>query len=284
MAPGTSPSVRFRRIGRTLRELREEANRSLRTAGRDLDRSPSNLSMIENGLQPIRPRDLAQILDYYGVEEGPVRQSLLHLAEQGREKDWTRAFQGRVSLAAQDFASLERDSARLRSFQPGRVPGLMQTEAYARAVMAAAPPDTAQDEAGLVGFRMNRQRILDNASPPRYEAVIGESALYQRVGSDAVMSAQLSHLARQARREHITVRVLPFSAGSIASYTGSFEILELDPPGRLMVVVVEDLTRLSFREQDDEVNEYDGYFSHIWAAALDNGRSLTLIEEIASRP
>jgi len=282
MAHENPPSVRFRRIGRTLRELREEANRSLRTAGRDLDRSPSNLSMIENGRQPIRPRDLGQILDYYGVRDGPLRQSLMYLAEQGRERDWTGAYQGRISPAGQDLASLERDSGRICSFQPARVPGLLQTEACARAVITSGPANPSLDVAGLVAFRLGRQRILGQPDPPRFEAVIGEAALRQQVGGPEAMREQLSQLAHQSRHDHISLRVLPFSAGGPIWHSGSFDTLELRQPGELTVVVLENLTHMSFREKDDEVAEFQRFFAHVWEIALDEARSLDLIEEIAS--
>ncbi|MBO2455602.1 helix-turn-helix domain-containing protein [Actinomadura barringtoniae] len=282
MAHENWPSVRFRRIGRTLRELREEANRSLRTAGRDLDRSPSNLSMIENGLQPIRPRDLAPILTYYGVHDGPLRESLIHLAAQGREKDWTSAYQGRISPAGQDLASLERDSGRICSFQPGRVPGLLQTEVSARDVITAGPANPSLDVEGLVAFRMDRQRVLSQPDLPRFETVVGESALRQKVGGPAAMREQLLHLVSQSRYDHISLRVLPYSAGGLAWYSTSFDILDLRPPGRLTVVVLENFTHMSFREKDDEVAEFQKFFAHVWKIALDEARSLDLIEEIAS--
>lgn len=277
------PSVRFRRIGRTLRELREDANRSLRTAGRHLDRSPSNLSMIENGLQPIRPRSLAHILDYYGVRDGPLRDSLLHLAAQGRESDWTRAYEGRVSAASLDIASLERDSELLRSFQPGRMPGLTQTEDYTHGVMAAAPSGSPRDDEGLVAFRMSRQRILNDPAPPRFEALIGEAALHQQVGGPRVMAAQLARLIAFAQRDHVAIRVLPFSVGAFACFTTPFDIFMLRPPGQLTVVVVSDLTQVSFRERDEEVATYQGFFNHVWGLALDESHSLAHIERIASQ-
>jgi hypothetical protein len=123
------PSVRFRRIGRTLRELRDET-----------------------GMQPIRARDLAQILDFYGVRDGPERESLLHLARQGRKKNWPRSLEGRISAAALDFASLESDSALIRTFHPNLVPGLLQIEDYIRAVVSVGPDSKDPRQRGARGL------------------------------------------------------------------------------------------------------------------------------------
>jgi transcriptional regulator with XRE-family HTH domain len=280
--PDKGPSVRFRRIGRTLRELREDAGLTLSAAGRRLERSTASLSMIENGLQQIRPRDLAYILDFYGVPSGPVRASLLHLAQQGRQKDWMRSYEGRISAAGLDYASCEADSAVIRGFELYLVPGLLQTEAYARAVMDAGLPSETRDNAELVAFRMARQKILARPDPPRLVVVIGEAALRQSVGGRDVMRAQLERLIEAAALDHVALRVLPFSAGARPGLDGRFNIFDLRAPGRLTVVVVEDLTRMSFRERDEEAIVFAAVFDRLRAAALDEARSLALMKRIRS--
>lgn len=280
--PEKGSSIRFRRIGRTLRELREDAGLTLSTAGRRLERSSASLSMIENGMQPIRPRDLAFILDFYGVGDGALRESLLHLAAQGRQKDWTHRYEGRISAAGLDYASCEADSALIRAFELYLVPGLLQTEEYARAVMDAGPPSGTRDNAELVAFRMARQAIVARAAPPRLVAVIGEAALRQRVGGGPVMRAQIERLIEATALDHVEIRVLPFTAGARPGLDGRFNLFDLRAPGRLTVVVVEDLTRISFRERDEEAAVFAAVFDRLRAAALEETCSRELMKRIRS--
>jgi transcriptional regulator with XRE-family HTH domain len=283
MAADKAPSVRFRRIGRTLRELREEAGLTLVAAGRRLERSPASLSVIENGTQAIRPRDLAFILDRYNVAPGPRRDSLLHLAHQGQKKDWTRRYEGRISPAGLDYASIEADSAVIRSFELYLIPGLLQTEDYAGAVMGTRLRVESHGNTELVEFRMARQKIMFGEDPPRLEVVLGEAALRQCVGGKSVMRIQLDRLIEVAGHEHITLRVLPFSAGAQPSLGGRFNIFDLRAPGHLTVVAVEDLTRISFRERDEEAEMFVNAFARLSAAALDETRSLALMKQIRSK-
>lgn len=282
MSSANRSSVRYRRIGRTLRKLREERGWTLATAGRHLEWSAASLSTIETGQLAIRARGLAPILDVYGMRDGPERESLLHLARQGRKKDWPRSYEGRISAAALDIASLESDCAVIRCFHPSLVPGLLQIEDYTRAVVSVGQDIKTRDNAELVAFRMSRQRILDQPDPPQLFVVVGEAALRQHIGGPDVLRAQLRRLLDVATCDHITLRVLPFSADVHPGVNGAFDLFTLRPPGRLTVAVVEDLTQVSFREREEEVAAYDRAFAAIGAAALDEARSRALIERIVS--
>ena len=255
---------------------------TLATAGRRLERSAASLSTIETGGQAIRARDLAQILDFYGVRDGPERESLLHLARQGRKKDWPRSLEGRVSPAALDIASLESDSAVIRSFHPGLVPGLLQTTDYTRAVVGVGQDIKTRDNVELVTFRMSRQRLLMRPDSPLLRAIVGEAALRQHIGGPAVMRAQLRRLLTATGYDNIALRVVPYSAGVHPGVNGPFVLFTLRPPGRLSVAVVEDLTQVSFREREEEVAAYAQAFEDISAAALDEASSLELVERIMS--
>jgi Domain of unknown function (DUF5753) len=181
-----------------------------------------------------------------------------------------------------DYASVEADSAMIRGFELYLVPGLLQTEEYARAVMDIGLPSETRDDKELVAFRMARQQILTRPDPPRLLAVIGEAALRQRVGGRAVMRAQLDRLIEAAGLDHVALRVLPFSAGARPGLDGRFNIFDLRAPGRLTVVVVEDLTRMSFRERDEEAAVFAQVFHRLRTAAPDESHSLALVKRIRS--
>ncbi|MDL4776559.1 helix-turn-helix domain-containing protein [Actinomadura xylanilytica] len=282
MAHPNRPSVRFRRIGGALRQAREDARLTIDTASRRFGRSPDWFSTVENGLHLIRVDDLGELLDFYGITEGPLRDSLIHLAAQGRRKNWTRAFQGRISPAALDLASLEADSASIHTFQPNLVPGLLQTQDYTRAVMAAGLPGAVEDIDSLVDFRMARQAVLNQPDAPRYDAIISESVLGHQVGNPSIMHGQLMHLARVATLSHIGLHVLPNSASAYLWISVPFNIFTLRPPGQLTVVVADQVTQFAFTEDDAGVEAHNEIYDHLLSVTLDQPRSLEVIQRLVS--
>ena len=227
MSSANRPTVRSRRIGGALRNLRDEKSMTLDAVARRMVRSQAWLSTVETGLQPIHPDDLVRLLDFYDVPDGPLRESLLHLAAQGQQKNWERAREGRISAAALDLASLEADSALIRTFQPNLVPGLLQTEDYARTVIEAGLPSATRDNAELLTFRMNRQAVLMRPDPPKFHGIIGEAVLHQQVGDASAMRTQLQRLIDAARLDHHVLQVLPYSASACLGITGSFDLIAL---------------------------------------------------------
>jgi transcriptional regulator with XRE-family HTH domain len=165
-------SARLRRIGRTLRELREENGITLKTAGRRVERSSGSLSLIENGLQPLRLRDLKHILDVYGVPDNALRAGLMELADQSRQTGWWTDFKGLLSPTSLDYASLEWDASFIGVVESAVVPGLLQTEEYTRAIMrsgiSVSPPAEIER---FVTYRMARQQVLRKDQPPWFKAL-----------------------------------------------------------------------------------------------------------------
>lgn len=282
MAHSPRPSVRFRRIGGALRQAREERRLTLETAARRFGRSQGWLSTVENGVQIIRVDDLTDLLDFYGIPEGVLRSSLLHLAAQGRRKNWAHAFEDRISPGALDLVSLETDSELIRSFQPSLIPGLLQTEDYARSVIETGLPSTTRNNDELVAFRKARQQIHTNTQPPTYQALITEATIHQVVGNTTVMRNQLQHLIAVARMDHVSIRMLPYEASAYLWINIPFDLLFLRPPGSLTIAVVEHLARSIFYEEVREVAYHEEVFEHIWAAALDESLSMQTIERIMS--
>ncbi|MEV5752334.1 helix-turn-helix transcriptional regulator [Actinoallomurus sp. NPDC052308] len=277
------PSVRLRRIGSALRKAREDSGLTIDTACRRYGRSKSWLSTLENGLHSIDPQELADLLDFYKVPEGPLRESLLHLATHKPGKNWERAYEGRISAAALDLASLEDDADLIRTFGPCVVPGLLQTPAYARELMSVGPARPVRRSAALVAFRMARQKVLSCPNPARYVTVISESVLHHQVGDPDLMHAQLRRLSEAAQAENVTLRVLPNSAAAHLWLAGPFHLLSMRPPGYLTVSVVEQFTKSLFVEDEKEIALHEEIFSLLLDASLDEDASQKLIERLASR-
>ncbi|TDB86681.1 XRE family transcriptional regulator [Actinomadura sp. KC216] len=283
MPSGNAPTVRQRRIGSALRKARDHHNLTVATAAGRFGRSQGWLSMVENGLQVICPEELSDLLDFYNVEDGPLRESLLHLATH-KPGTWVRAYEFRISAAGLDLASLEEDAAEIRNFEPSIVPGLLQIPAYTRKLIAVGPAKHPRNTKALVEFRLSRQRVLSRPNPPFYMPIIAEAVLHNQVGGDpAIMRAQLRRLAVVARLPHVDLRVLPSRASEHLWFGSPHLLIALRPPGRLTVSVVDQYAKSLFVENEEEVAAHEETFELLLSAALSRAASLRLIEEIASQ-
>lgn len=239
--------------------------------------------MVENGLQTIAPEELGDLLDFYGIEDGPLRESLLHLATH-KPGSWKRTFEYRISAAALDLASLEEDAAEIRNFEPSIVPGLLQIPDYARKIIAIGSAKHPRDVEALVDFRMSRQRVLNQPNPPRFVPIIAEAVLHNQVGRDPrILRAQVLRLAEVARFDHVELRILPKMASECLALTTSYALLSLRPPGRLTASVVDQITGSIFVEDEAKVAVHEKTFELLLSATLSRSASLRLIERVASQ-
>ncbi|GAA4378779.1 helix-turn-helix transcriptional regulator [Actinomadura verrucosospora] len=283
MPSGNAPTVRQRRIGSALRKARDHHNLTVATVARRFGRSQGWMSMVENGLQAIAPEELSDLLDLYEIEDGPLRESLLHLATHTPGK-WVREREGRISAAALDLASLEEDAAEIRTFQPCIVPGLLQIPDYTRELITAGPIKHPRNAKWLVDFRVSRQQVLNRPDPPRYVPIIAEAVLSNRVSSNPeIQRAQIRRLAEVARLDHVDLRVLSSSASKYLWLASPHHLISLRPPGRLTVSVVDHFAQSIFVEAEDKVAAHVETFELLLLATLDRTASLRLIDEIASQ-
>ncbi len=210
-----SPTVRRKRLTTELRRLREQAGLTCEDVGQRLECSGTRISRIETGRIGARPGDVRELLEIYGVT-GAGADALVQLARDARRKGWWHAYGPALPPWFEAYVGLEADAVRLRDFQPMVVPGLLQTADYARAVLRGAPQAGRGTDIGrLVALRMQRQAILDQASPPQAQVVLGESVLRALVGGPAVMRAQLRRLAGLAGQAE------PHDPGAAAAHRGA---------------------------------------------------------------
>lgn len=282
MAATPSPTVRRKRLGIELRRLREQAGLTCEEVGRRLECSGTRISRIETGRINARPGDVREMLEIYGVT-GSEAASLVQLAREARRKGWWHTYGRVLPTWFEAYIGLESEAVRLRDFQPLVIPGLLQTEDYARAVLRAAPHDgTAEDADRQVALRMDRQAILAQACPPELQVVLSESAVRAQVGGPAIMRAQLRHLIDIAERATVTLQVLPFTAPAHVHPISPFTILEFAEPADPAVVYLEHLTGCLFLESEDEFRRYTVVFDRLRAEALEAGQSADLIAQIAA--
>jgi transcriptional regulator with XRE-family HTH domain len=269
----------MRRLGSQLRRIREERGLTLDEAAELVNVSKSALNRMENAQVITHPHEVHYLLIRYEAPDDDLRASLMGLAKAGRSKDWIKRH-GSLSLdpVVADYIQLEQDSSAIRMCQPIGIPGILQTPDYARAVMDSAnfiPPEGVTRE---IAFRMARKEVLTRPDPIRFDAVIGEAALHQRMGGAEVMREQLRHLLEASRPANITVRVLPFDATGNPGFDGPFVMLDVEN-GNFTVVVIDGLARSIYLEDDAAVERYTVVFEKLCATALSEAESRTLIEQ-----
>ncbi|MER7460814.1 helix-turn-helix transcriptional regulator [Micromonospora sp. NPDC126480] len=234
-----SPTVRRRRIARELRQLRERAGMTLDVAARQLDMSKSNLSRIENAQIGIKPRDVRAALALYQVT-GADAEALIEIARGAQQRGWWQNYSDVLPEWFEFYVGLEAEAATLRTYEAEAVPGLLQTEAYAREVFRRTAGEEGIER--KVAARLRRQEVLHRDDPVELSVVLNESVLHRPVGGRAVMADQLAHIAKVAQLPNVTVQVLPFSAGGHPAMGAPYVILTFADAADAAVVYLENLT------------------------------------------
>jgi transcriptional regulator with XRE-family HTH domain len=282
MAASPSPTVRRKRLGIELRRLREQADLTCEEVGHRLDCSGTRISRIETGRISIRPGDVRELLEIYGIT-GAGADLLVQLAREARQKGWWHTYGRALPTWFEAYVGLEAAAVRFRDFQSMVIPGLLQTEDYARAVLRAAPyPGTADDIDRQVALRMERQSILDQPSPPDLWLVLTESVVRVQVRGPVVMRSQLRRLIDVAERPSVTLQVLPVTIAAQVQPISPFTILEFPDAADPTVVYLEHLTGSLFLEAEEEIRRYTVVFDHLRAEALGKAASIDLIAGAAA--
>ncbi len=277
-----SPTVRRKRLGIELRRLREQARLSCESVGQRLDCSGTRISRLETGRISARPGDVRELLEVYGVT-GNRADQLVELAREARRKGWWHQFGPVTPSWLEPYLGLEAEAARLRDFQSMVLPGLLQTEDYARAILrAAAGAGPADDIEQQVALRMARQQVLGGTAPPELCLVLSEGVLRVQVGGPEVMRGQLRKLAEVAGRGQVTLQVLPLRAAAQAQPVSSFTMLDFADPADPSVVYTEHLTGGLLLDDPGEVRTYSALFDQLRAEALGTGQSIDLIASLAA--
>ncbi|MFE3198518.1 helix-turn-helix domain-containing protein [Embleya sp. NPDC059237] len=277
--PGT---VRSRRLGADLGRLREAAGLRAEDVARQMGFSRPKLSRIESGEVRVSQNDLKALLHLFGVHDPAQVEEYLTASREARRAGWWQAYQDTLPREYADYIALEAAAEEIRSFQPILIPGLVQTEAYTRAVIHANPAITPPaDIESLIKIRQERKSILDREHPPRLWLIIGESAIRQTVGGVEVMLEQLAHLENLGDLQHLTIQVLPHSAGAHAGLNGPFVAFSYASPREPDIVCLENLTGTLYMDRPGELQGYNAAFDHLRASALGGAESLVHIRRVA---
>jgi transcriptional regulator with XRE-family HTH domain len=271
------PSFYRRRVREALRKAREAAGLTQRDAAAALDWSMSKLVRIEAGSVGISTTDLRALLGLYGIDDKNVINELVDMTRASKERPWFSQYQNILSPAFAQYLGYESSASVIRGFQPLTVPGLLQTDDYARAILEASRV-TEIDE--RVDLRMTRQELLERKELPEIFYVLDEAALHRQVGGATVMRGQLRHLKEAGSAHKISIRIVPFSAGAHPSMKGSFTILEFADWDEDVLYLETAGGSVTSREDQKLVSEYREGFELLTDMALSEEDSDTLIESL----
>ncbi|MEW1635066.1 helix-turn-helix transcriptional regulator [Streptomyces sp. NPDC093801] len=266
MAANGQPTVRRRRLGAELRQLRKAAGMTSTQAAGHLLVSQSKISLIETGRRPINPRDVRDLCRLYGVTDQDIVEALMRAAKESGQQGWWVSC-GDVPYGV--YIGLETGASSIHTYEPLVLPGLLQTRAYAAALIAETVPRITDEQAAVsLEVRLRRQhRAHHPARPFRLWAVLDESALHRTVGDRETMREQLEHLNTLGAQPHITVQVLPHAAGAHAGLLGQFSILGF-PDSDAGVVYLERFTSDLYLEKHADRYPYHILYDHLQAQAL----------------
>ena len=284
----TGSTVPRRQLGRYLRELRNGQRITVKTAAEKLEWSETKVWRIETGQTSLRSHDVELMCRIY-ASPPDLTEALMGLARETKAKGWWHAYGDVIPEGFDIYIGLEEAAAQIAAYQPELVPGLLQTEQYARAVITADNPGVDAEEIDRrVHVRIARQALVRRqTAPPQLTVALNEAIVRRPVGGTQVMAAQLDSLAAAAGLPNVSLRVVPFTAGlHHGIMSGPFVILRFPLNGdghdsEPATVYVDGFTGALYLDKPREVDRYASAFENIWSAALDQAASRELINQAA---
>ena len=274
---GASPTVRQRELGMRLRRLRTDLGLTVEDVAQKLLCSATKVSRAETGARRPTLRDVRDLCDIYGLDAQQTSE-FMDLARKAREQGWWMQYD---DLKLDTYIGLEQAASSITSYTMYYVPALLQTEAYAQAIIEAiAPKMDPRIQKQRVEARIRRQKVLQQDNAPRYRVLLDEAVLHRPVGGTATMAAQLGRIL-QVEREQATVQVIPFDIGAHAAQDSNFVLLEFTESEEMPpVVFVESLMTNLYQERRGEIARYRESIEYLRDAALNPRESLQRISEM----
>jgi transcriptional regulator with XRE-family HTH domain len=245
-------------LGSQLRRLRESRGITREAAGYSIRASESKISRMELGRVSFKTRDVEDLLTLYGITDETERNSLLSLAKEANVAGWWHSYSDVLPTWFPTYVGLEGAASLIRSYEVQFVHGLLQTEAYAHAVVERGMKNASvSDIDKRVALRMERQKYLLSDSAPDFHVVLDEAALRRPYGDREVMRGQLQHLIKVSERPNVRLQVMPFSFGGHAGESGAFTVLTFPESDLSDVVYLEQLTSALYLDKQEDVTQYE---------------------------
>ncbi|QIB43821.1 helix-turn-helix domain-containing protein [Streptomyces aureoverticillatus] len=280
MPTRTTPTERQKRLGAELRRMRVAAGATTEYAAGLLGIDRTRLSDIESGIRPVSVERIRTLARNYACADDSYVDGLVAMAE-SKERGWWEKHRGALPPGLLNIAELEWHAARVRTAQVLHVPGLLQTEDYARAIFTAVLPPLTRLEVELrVAHRMDRQQVLERPRPFAYVAYVHEVALRMPFGGADVTRKQLTRLATVAERENVEVRVIPTSIGAFPG-AGHALLYANGVVPQLDTVQLDSAHGPEFTHAEAQLTKYRSHLDWWDDAALSPAASRGLIHKVA---
>lgn len=281
--PDMGARAMSRVLGNYLRALRENSGCSPATAGAHIRAHASKISRMETAHVSLKARDVDELLQLYGVDDAE-RAEIAQLVQRSAKPDWWQSYGEVVPDWLQQLIGLERDAHLVRTYETQFVPGLLQTEDYARAVVQSghrlAPP---QENAKRVALRLERQRRMTEPGAPVLWALVDEGVLHRPVGGPAVMRAQLRHLLDMLRRPGVRLQIASYTASAAATPGTAVTYLRFGQGFLPDMVYLEHMTSAVYLDRLDDVDHYRAALDELSAFAATPAASRVLLEQALQR-
>jgi transcriptional regulator with XRE-family HTH domain len=277
------PTVRLRRLSAELRRLRSAAGMSREHVEEQTGVNEGTLYRIETARARPQRRTLMALLDLYNAPE-PLRGDLLELARGADDQGWLRQYQAALPGEYSAYISFEAEARSVRNYESLFIPGLLQTEDYARAVISGVLPMATEIEVDQrVQARLERQQLLAADEPLDLWAVMDEAAVRRLVGGRRVMEAQAAHLIDMTHQANITIQVIPYGAGAHPGMPGSFVYVEFKDPADSDLVYIDTMAGDLFLESETDLRRYGSMFDHLRAVALSPNETVSLLTSMPGK-
>ncbi|TDC56255.1 XRE family transcriptional regulator [Actinomadura sp. KC345] len=275
-----APTVRLRRLAAELRRLRRTAELTREQVSEQTGINVATLYRIETARVRPQARTLSGLLDVYRVEE-PKRSELRTLLKQAATRGWLHTFASDLPERYASYIEFESEACEVLNYECLFIPGLLQTERYARAAINGAFPESTDEEIeSRVDARMRRQAALTKDQPLKLWAIVDEAAIRRIVGGAEIMREQLDHLRAATARSNVNLQVIPFDAGSHPGMPGSFVVMNFVEEIGPDIVYIESQAGDIFLEEDADIARYNLVSAHLRAVALSPSASDSLIAAV----
>jgi transcriptional regulator with XRE-family HTH domain len=228
------PIYQRERLRDRLRKAREAAHHTQRDVAEALEWSPSKIIRIENGTVGVSITDVRVLLDHYGVTDPDQVQEITNMARAAKQPPWWAPYRGIAHPDYLTFISYETSASIIRNFQTNLVPGLLQTEEYAREII-----NDAKSNPQLLDLRLERQDRLIKPDGPELFFILDESAIRRVVGNEGIMRNQLDKLLTVNELPNVSVMIAPFSAGLYPQFRSPYVLFEFEGPSDDLVAYLE---------------------------------------------
>jgi transcriptional regulator with XRE-family HTH domain len=270
MGDTASPLMLRRRLRTELRAARQNKDLTQEQVAKAMEWSLSKMNRIEKAKTGISTNDLKMLLPLYGITDKEQTEELLALARSARQSPWWSRYSDVAPPELLELIEYEYAAAKVRQFEPMFVPGILQTEDYASAILRGYYGEESPTGrvAGMVELRTRRRDLLTSDNAPQFHFVLDESVINRLVVSPAVRSQQLMDLVNAAELSNVTIQIVPFTAGLHPGMRGPFEVVEFEDTPDENIVFLEGPRGDFISDDPEEAGRYLKDFERIIEKSL----------------